>query len=93
MHQLVLRYDRIEGLTGAEFIFLVARTDLSLAPGQRLTLTGPSGCGKSTVLAALMRRLEPSASAVLIDRVDARQLRGDDLRTRIAWLRAGQLPG
>ena len=72
-----------------------ARTDavrgveLSLAPGQRLTLTGPSGCGKSTVLAALMRGLEPSAGAVLIDRVDTRRVRGEDLRTRIAWCGPG----
>ena len=36
-----------------------------------------------------MRGLEPSASAVLIDRVNARQVRGDDLRTRIAWCGPG----
>ena len=63
----------------------VTDVDLALPAGDRLVLTGPSGCGKSTVLAALMRTLDPRAGAVLLDGVDAQELRGDEVRSRIAW--------
>jgi ATP-binding cassette subfamily C protein CydCD len=63
----------------------VADVDLALSAGRRLVLTGPTGCGKTTVLAALMRALDPRAGAVLLDGVDARELRGDEVRSRIGW--------
>ena len=63
----------------------VTGVDLVAAGGKRLVLTGPTGSGKSTVLAALMRTLDPRAGAVLVDDVDARDVRSDDVRARIAW--------
>ncbi len=41
-------------------------TDLSIAPGQFVTLLGPSGSGKSTLLAMLAGLLEPSGGRIRI---------------------------
>jgi ATP-binding cassette, subfamily C, bacterial CydCD len=63
--------------------------DLDLAAGGHLAVSGPSGAGKSTLIAAVMRTLEVGAGAVLVDGVDARELRSDDVRSRIAWCGPG----
>jgi NitT/TauT family transport system ATP-binding protein len=41
--------------------------DLSVAPGEFVTIIGPSGCGKSTVLHCLGGLLRPSAGRVLFE--------------------------
>src|SRR5262249_2232117 len=41
--------------------------DLTVAPGEFVTLVGPSGCGKTTLLRVIDGLLAPSAGAVLID--------------------------
>jgi ATP-binding cassette subfamily C protein CydCD len=63
----------------------VTDVELMLRAGQRLVLTGPTGCGKTTLLAALMRNLDPRTGAVLLEGVDAREIRGDEVREHIAW--------
>src|SRR5262249_47760144 len=40
--------------------------DLTVAPGEFVTLVGPSGCGKTTLLRVIDGLLAPSAGAVLI---------------------------
>lgn len=42
---------------------LVRRLDLSIAPGECLTVMGPSGCGKSTLLNFLAGTLDPVFAA------------------------------
>ena len=42
-------------------------TDLSVAPGEFLTLLGPSGSGKTTLLQMICGLVEPSAGRVFID--------------------------
>jgi ATP-binding cassette subfamily C protein CydCD len=51
-----------------------------------LVVRGPSGSGKSTLLAVLMAALRPRDGAYAVGGVDSRELAGDDLRARIAWL-------
>jgi thiol reductant ABC exporter CydC subunit len=58
--------------------------DLVLTPGRRVALVGESGSGKSTLAAVLMRFLEPTSGAVLLDGIDTRDLAAEDLRTVIA---------
>jgi ATP-binding cassette subfamily C protein CydCD len=51
-----------------------------------LVVRGPSGAGKSTLLAVLMAALRPRAGTYALDGVDTARVRGDDVRSRIAWL-------
>jgi ATP-binding cassette subfamily C protein CydCD len=51
-----------------------------------LVVRGPSGSGKSTFLALLMASLRPRAGSYDVDDVPAREVAGDDLRSRMAWL-------
>lgn len=46
---------------------ILAPTDLTLGPGERVAVTGPSGSGKSTLLAILAGLLQPDQGTVLID--------------------------
>jgi ABC-type nitrate/sulfonate/bicarbonate transport system ATPase subunit len=46
--------------------------DLTVAPGEFVSIVGPSGCGKSTVLRILAGVLTPTTGQVSIDDVDVR---------------------
>jgi ATP-binding cassette, subfamily C, bacterial CydCD len=63
----------------------VTGLDLAVGAGGAVVLTGPTGSGKSTAVAALLRTLDPRAGSVAMDGVDTRDLRSDDVRSRIAW--------
>jgi ABC-type multidrug transport system fused ATPase/permease subunit len=56
---------------------------LTLAPGDRLGLTGPSGAGKTTIVGLLLRFWDASSGEVLLDGVDVRSFRTDDVRAAI----------
>ncbi|MBP2704083.1 thiol reductant ABC exporter subunit CydC [Microbispora sp. RL4-1S] len=64
----------------------LAGVSLTLTPGRRVAVVGPSGAGKSTLLAALMRTAEIESGDVLVNGVDVRRLRSDDVRARITGL-------
>ncbi|SES26930.1 ATP-binding cassette, subfamily B/ATP-binding cassette, subfamily C [Lentzea xinjiangensis] len=49
-------------------------------------LTGPSGIGKTTVLNLIERFLEVGQGRLLLDGVDVRALRRDELRNRLAYV-------
>ncbi len=51
--------------------------DLSIAPGEFVSLIGPSGCGKSTLLRLIGDLTEPSAGSVTVNDKPARQARLD----------------
>lgn len=58
----------------------LATTDLSIAPGEFVSLVGPSGCGKSTLLAMIAGLLEPDTGSIELD--------GEDIAGRPAGRRA-----
>ncbi len=58
LRQLVKRYAEVEA---------VRAIDMSLAPGEFLSLLGPSGCGKSTTLAMIAGFEKPSGGTILVD--------------------------
>ncbi|MFD1722396.1 thiol reductant ABC exporter subunit CydC [Amnibacterium endophyticum] len=57
----------------------------SVRRGEHLVVTGPSGSGKSTLLALLLRYLDPSAGAVLLNGIDERRIAPHAIRRRVAW--------
>lgn len=51
---------------------VVNEVDLSVQPGELVTLVGPSGCGKSTLLRLVAGLLQPSRGHLLMDGADLR---------------------
>jgi NitT/TauT family transport system ATP-binding protein len=64
--------------------------ELSLAPGEFVSLIGPSGCGKSTLLRVVADLEQPSSGSVLVGGKSARQARLDQ-DYGIAFQQAGLL--
>ncbi|MCS7234414.1 MAG: ABC transporter ATP-binding protein [Armatimonadota bacterium] len=52
-------------------------------PGQRVALVGPTGAGKSSVVQLLCRFYDPQRGRVLLDGVDVRAVRQQDLRRHV----------
>jgi ATP-binding cassette subfamily B protein len=50
-----------------------------LEPGEKLALVGLNGAGKSTLLKLMMRLYDPQAGRILIDGIDAREYRIEDV--------------
>jgi ATP-binding cassette subfamily B protein len=53
-------------------------------PGQTVALVGPSGAGKTTAVRLAMRLIDPQDGRVLIDGVDMRRVRHEELRRAVA---------
>ena len=60
--------------------------DLDIEPGQTLALVGSTGSGKSTLAGLLARLRDPVAGDVLIDGIDIREVRADDLAAHVAYV-------
>lgn len=58
--------------------------DLAVPPGQTVALVGRSGSGKTTLAALLPRFYDPLAGQVLLDGVDVREYRIEDLRRQVS---------
>ena len=73
-------------IAGASMTFNRGRTnelvaldpiDLTLRPGELVSLIGPSGCGKSTLLRLVANLLEPTAGSITVNGKSAAQARLD----------------
>lgn len=58
--------------------------DLIIKPGSSVALVGPSGAGKSTLFDLILRFYDPASGRVVVDGIDIRQLKLQDLRSKIA---------
>ncbi len=76
---------------------LIEDLDLEVEPGQTVAIVGPTGAGKTTLVNLLMRFYEIDRGKILIDGVDIRSMRRDDLRSLFgmvlqdAWLFGGTI--
>ena len=55
----------------------------SVRPGERLGITGPSGAGKTTIVSLLLRFWEAESGGILLDGLDVRGFRAEDVRSLI----------
>jgi ATP-binding cassette subfamily B protein len=55
-------------------------------PGETVAIVGPTGSGKSTALSLIQRFYDATAGQVLVDGVDVRAMRQEDLRARIGYV-------
>ncbi len=58
----------------------------SVKAGEKVGLIGPSGGGKTTVTKLLLRFADPQGGSIMIDDQDIRNMRQDDLRSKIAYV-------
>ena len=65
---------------------VIAEIDLKLKPGQTLGIVGPPGSGKTTLLGLVPRIFDVSQGRILIDGLDIRNVRLEDLRSRIGFM-------
>ena len=76
---------------------LIENMNLVVHPGQKVAIVGPTGCGKTTFINLLMRFYDPDGGQILLDGVDTRKLRRQDLRRSVGmvlqdtWLKAGTI--
>ncbi|MGA1837521.1 ABC transporter ATP-binding protein [Herbiconiux sp. 11R-BC] len=66
------------------FSDLLDGVTLTVRPGETMALVGLTGSGKSTLTALASRLYDVTGGAVRVDGVDVRELRRDELRTRVA---------
>ncbi len=52
----------------------------NIKPGQRIAIVGPTGAGKTTIVKLLMRFYDIDSGSIMIDGVDIRQFKRDELR-------------
>ena len=76
---------RLEKLTvGYEGTPVVADVDLTVRPGEILSLIGPNGAGKTTLLKTMARQLEPVAGTVFLDETDLNTMKPLEVAQRMA---------
>lgn len=63
---------------------IVHEVSATIEPGEMVAFVGASGVGKSTLLNLLPRFYDPTAGAVRLDGIDARDVKISDLRAHIA---------
>jgi ATP-binding cassette, subfamily C, bacterial CydD len=60
--------------------------NMTIRPGDEITLTGPSGAGKSSLLALLLRFAEPTSGRIEAGGVDLACVSPEEWRRQIAWV-------
>jgi ATP-binding cassette subfamily B protein len=64
----------------------LAHVSFTALPGQTTAFVGPTGSGKSTLVALILRFYDATAGQVLVDGVDVREMRQEELRAKIGYV-------
>ena len=76
---------------------LIEDLNLSVKPGERVTIVGPTGCGKTTVINLLMRFYDVNSGSIKVEGKDIRDVTRKSLRTSYGmvlqetWLKSGTI--
>lgn len=76
---------------------LIRDLNLTVKPGQRVAIVGPTGCGKTTLINLLMRFYDVNEGRILIEGIDIRNMKREDLRTGFGmvlqdtWIKDGSI--
>jgi ABC-type multidrug transport system fused ATPase/permease subunit len=65
---------------------ILRNVSLTIEPGEKAALIGPSGAGKTTIMRLLMRYMDPTSGAILIDGHDLRDVRLSSWLNLIAYV-------
>ena len=65
---------------------ILRNVSFSIEPSERAALIGPSGAGKTTIMRLLMRYMDPTSGAILIDDHDLRDVRLSSWLNLIAYV-------
>ncbi len=60
--------------------YVLKDLNFTIQPGEKVALVGPTGAGKSSIIRLLCRLYEATEGRILIDGIDIRNLRQQDLR-------------
>ena len=63
--------------------YVLKDLNLSIKPHERIALVGENGQGKTTIVKLITRLYEPTAGQILLDGIDLREYRLDDLRREV----------
>ena len=58
---------------------VIHNLNLEIMPGQKIAIVGPTGSGKTTIANLLMRFYELDSGRILVDGIDIRELRKEDV--------------
>lgn len=65
---------------------IIRNLHLSIGPGERVAVVGQTGSGKTTFAKLVARLIDPTAGAILVGGVDARDVSFSDLRSRVSYV-------
>jgi ATP-binding cassette subfamily B multidrug efflux pump len=65
---------------------VLQKVSFTALPGQTTAIVGPTGSGKSTLINLIPRFYDVTSGQVLVDGVDVREVRQEDLRAKIGYV-------
>lgn len=64
----------------------ISNVSFNAVPGEMIALVGPTGAGKTTLIQLLCRFYDPSSGSIMIDGVDSRMIKRENLRSHMAFV-------